>query len=104
MVSSVTISQLAKYRGFPRSCNWTKAKSDTAHAQSFDVACTRDRFSRCKNLEKPCTCICSYVANAPTILGHFHILLVSIIFICAAMSAERTNSTIEKVTHLTSVT
>jgi hypothetical protein len=32
-------------RVFPRSCNWTKAKSDTAHAQSFDVACTRDRFS-----------------------------------------------------------
>jgi hypothetical protein len=26
-------------------CNWTKAISDTAHAQSFDVACTRDRFS-----------------------------------------------------------
>jgi hypothetical protein len=30
------------YSGFPRTCNGTKAKSDTAHAQSFNVACTRD--------------------------------------------------------------
>jgi hypothetical protein len=36
---------VSAYSGFPRSCNWTKAKSDTAHAQSFDVACTCDRFS-----------------------------------------------------------
>jgi hypothetical protein len=44
---------LVKYTGgFPGSCNWTKPKSDTVHVLSFDVACTRDRFSL-QDLGKP---------------------------------------------------
>jgi hypothetical protein len=38
-------SELAwKFKFGTRSCNWPRAKSDTEHAQSFDVASARDRF------------------------------------------------------------